>query len=272
MPVVNERDIVDDENARLADSGKILDHAFRVEQPIAAAVEGPGAAKRAVPRATPREFDRGARVEQANEIFAAVAHQIARGPDLFEALDKAGPRTLAIGGDGAGHLGDGAAIARDGFKQLDDGRLAFAFEHAIDGAFAVFHNGVRGEGGAVAADADESARQSELGGLCQVDDLGHIGKIVAGKGDEIRLPLGDHAAIVGVAFDLQIDEPGRMAVAPRGLCHQFEAQRLEAQEDVGIEQWARMDEQQFHVDLRSECSGSVRDASDGTTWYSPHIH
>ena len=133
-------------------------------------------------------------------------HQVARGPDFVEVLDEARPRTLAVSGDGAGHFGDCAAVALDGFKQLDDGRLALALEHAIDGALAVFKNGARGEGGAVAADADERAWQTKLRRLRQIDDLGHIGEVVAGKGDEIRLPLGDHAVIVGVALDLQVDE------------------------------------------------------------------
>jgi len=58
----------------------------------------------------------------------------------------------------------------------------------------------------VAADADETAWQSKLRSLRKIDDLGHIGEAVAGKGDEIRLPLCDHAVIVGVALDLQIHE------------------------------------------------------------------
>jgi len=138
-------------------------------------------------------------------------------------LDKAWPRTLALGGDGAGHFGDCATVARDGFKQLDDARLALALEHAIDGALAVFQNGLRGEGGAVAADADERTWQSKLRNLRQIDDLGHIGEVVAGKCDEIRLPFREHAVIVGVALDLQIHESGRVPGAARGLRHEFEA-------------------------------------------------
>jgi len=86
-----------------------------------------------------------------------VAHEIARRPDFVEVLDESRPGALAVRGDGAGHFNDRAAVAQDGFKELDDGRFALALEHAIDGALAVFQNGPRGEGGAVAPHADERA-------------------------------------------------------------------------------------------------------------------
>jgi hypothetical protein len=66
-----------------------------------------------------------------------VAHEIARGPDLIEVFDEARPRTLALRGDSSGHFRDCAAVVRDGFKELDDSRLALALEHTIDGALAV---------------------------------------------------------------------------------------------------------------------------------------
>src|SRR5262245_5971048 len=155
--LLDERDVVDDEGARLGDGGEILDHALRAAQPIAAAVERPGAAERAVPRAAAGELDRGAGIEHADEIFAALAHEVARGRDLVEVLDKAGAGTFAVGGDGAGHFGDRVAVAGEPLEQLDHARLALALEHAVDRALAVLQDGIRGEGGAVAADADEGA-------------------------------------------------------------------------------------------------------------------
>ena len=77
-------------------------------------------------------------------------------------LDEAGTGTLAVGGDGAGHLGDRAAVAGERLEQLDHARLALALEHAVDRALAVLQDGRRGEGGAVAADADEGARQESF--------------------------------------------------------------------------------------------------------------
>src|SRR6516225_8184836 len=76
-----------------------------------------------------------------------------------------------------------------------------------DRALAMLHNGLCGEGGAVATNADEGARQTTFGSLRQIDDVGHIGEVVAGEGDEIRLPFSNHAVVVGVALDLQIQEP-----------------------------------------------------------------
>src|SRR5262249_37192021 len=66
---LDERDVVDDEGARLPDRSEVLDHALGAAQPVAAAVERPGAAERAVPRAAAGEFDRGAGIEHADEIF-----------------------------------------------------------------------------------------------------------------------------------------------------------------------------------------------------------
>ena len=98
----------------------------------------------------------------------------------------------------------------------------------------------------MAADADESARQRAFGGLREVDDLRHIGEVVAGKSDEIRLPFGEHAVVIGVSLDLQIHEPDGVLGAPGRLRHELEAQRLEPKEDIRVEEWARMNEQSLH--------------------------
>jgi hypothetical protein len=106
----------------------------------------------------------------------------------------------------------------------------------------MFQNGCGGEGGAVAADADESARQSAFRSLRQIHDLRHISEVVAGKRNEVRLPFGEHAMVVGVALDLQIDEPDGVLGAARRFRHQLETQRLEPKEDIRVEQWARVNE------------------------------
>ena len=67
VALLHEGDIVDDEDARFADPAQILDRALRADQTVAAAVERPGAAERAIPWAAARELDRGARVEHADE-------------------------------------------------------------------------------------------------------------------------------------------------------------------------------------------------------------
>src|SRR5262249_4501296 len=161
------------------EEGEGLDHAFRAQQSIAAAIETPGTAERAVPRTPARKFDRPAGIQHADEIFMALAHTIARRADDVEVFDECQPRTRRVRGADARQFSEGAAVARNGLKQLDDGCLALALEHTIDRALAMLHNGLCGEGGAVATNADEGARQTTFGNLCQIDDLGHIGEVVA---------------------------------------------------------------------------------------------
>ena len=94
----------------------------------------------------------------------------------------------------------------------------------------------------MAADADESARQSAFRSLRQIDDFRHIGEVVARKGDEVRLPFGEHAVVVGMSLDLQIEEPDGVLGAAGRFRHELETQRLEPKEDIRVEQWARMNE------------------------------
>src|SRR5262245_59694739 len=70
---LDEGDVVEDEEPGLADAGDLLHGALRRLHAIAPAVEGPGAAERAVPGTAPAELDGRARVELADEVLAAVA-------------------------------------------------------------------------------------------------------------------------------------------------------------------------------------------------------
>ena len=106
VPLLHKGDVVDDKDAGLADRAEILDDALRADQPVAAAVKGPGAAEGAVPRAAARELDRGAGIERAEKIFAAMAQQVARRHQIVERMDKAGRRAFAGRGDRAGNRGD----------------------------------------------------------------------------------------------------------------------------------------------------------------------
>ena len=57
----------------------------------------------------------------------------------------------------------------------------------------------------------------------------------------IRPPLRDHAVIVVVVLDLQVDQ--RTACpARRAAGHQFKAQRLEPQKHLGVQQRTRVNE------------------------------
>src|SRR6202012_1688139 len=67
---LDEGDVVDDEHARRGDARNALGGRLRRQPPVAAAVERPRAAERAVPRAAPGELDRGRRVHYPDEVLA----------------------------------------------------------------------------------------------------------------------------------------------------------------------------------------------------------
>src|SRR3984893_16649383 len=106
VPLLHEGDVVDDEDTRFADRPKILDDTLRADHPVAATVKGPGAAEGAVPRAAPRELDRGARIERAEKIFPAMAQKVTRRHHVIERMDKARRRPLARRGDRTRHRCD----------------------------------------------------------------------------------------------------------------------------------------------------------------------
>src|SRR5262249_18713420 len=74
----DECHVVDDEHARFRDAAHVLDGRFRREPAVAAAVECPGAAERAVPGTASRELDGGGRVQHADEVLAAAPGEVAR--------------------------------------------------------------------------------------------------------------------------------------------------------------------------------------------------
>ena len=86
---LDERDVVDDEDAGLANLRQLVGGGFGALDPVAAAVERPGAAERAVPGAAARKLDRGTRVEHADEVLAAMPQQVAGGNQIVEVLDEA---------------------------------------------------------------------------------------------------------------------------------------------------------------------------------------
>ena len=105
---------------------------------IAAAVKGPGAAERTVPRTATGKLDGCARVERADKIFIAAPAQMAGGHEAVEVIDHFGRRPVAFSRHNPGQLADAAAANRL-YKLLGDG-LSFASDHAIDSAFGVFQN------------------------------------------------------------------------------------------------------------------------------------
>src|SRR5207245_8889389 len=84
----------------------------------------------------------------------------------------------------------------------------------------------------------------------EIDDRGHVGEVVAGERDAIRLRFCDRAVVVGVALDLQSQEPHGVAGAAGSLRHEFEAQWFKPKENVRVEQRSGMNEQSLHGNLR----------------------
>src|SRR5271169_541579 len=136
MALMDKGDVVDDEDPGFTNAAQILDDPLRANQPIAAPVKGPSAAERAIPRAAAGEFDRGARIKDADKILAPMAQQVARRHDFIERMDEGRRRPLAGGGDSAGN-GSRVAPGLDRRQQHRHRRFAFAFEYTVDRARAV---------------------------------------------------------------------------------------------------------------------------------------
>jgi hypothetical protein len=104
----------------------------------------------------------------------------------------------------------------------------------------------RGKRRAVAADANENIGEPRLGRLGEIDDLGHVCQVIAGKRDDIGTPALDRPAIGAMVLDLQVDQPDGVAGVADGLRHEFETERLKPQEYFGVKQRARMDPEKPH--------------------------
>ena len=94
--------------------------------------------------------------------------------------------------------------------------------------------------------ADEHIRKARLRRLGEIDDLGHVRQVIAGKGDDIRPPALDEAEIGAMVLDLQIDQPHLVTRLPHRRRHQFEPQGFEPQKNLRIEERARMDGEKPH--------------------------
>ena len=156
-----------------------------------------------------------------------MTQEVAGRAQLVERVDKAGRRAFAGSGDGSGNR-DRVVAGLDCREQQRHRRLALALEHAVNRAPAMRDDGGRGEGRAVTADADEDAGEARFRRFGEIDDLGDIGQVVAGKRDDIRPPALDGSEICTVVFDLKVDQSDLVAVLPRGRGDQFEPERLKS--------------------------------------------
>lgn len=95
----DEGDIIDQEDVRFPDRGDLGRGDLWRRLAVGAAIEGPGRAERAVPRATAGELDSGARIERADEVLVAAAGEVAGGRTVVDAVQHAGRGPGAVGGD-----------------------------------------------------------------------------------------------------------------------------------------------------------------------------
>src|SRR6185312_2470786 len=88
--------------------------------------------------------------------------------------------------------------------------------------------------------------QDALCRLRQIDDLRHVGEVVAGKGDYIRPPARDHRVIGGVILDLKIEELDLVPRFARRRGDQLQSQRFQPQKHLGVHQRPGMNAEKFH--------------------------
>src|SRR5262245_49912758 len=72
---VDERNVVHEEDIGLADGGQVFGHLQGGRLPVAPAVESPGAAEGAVPRAATGQLGGRARIEHAQEVLVALPRE-----------------------------------------------------------------------------------------------------------------------------------------------------------------------------------------------------
>ena len=226
----DEGHVVHDEHVRLADAGQLVGRRLRRGLAVAAAVERPGGAERAVPRAAAAELDRRTRIELADEVAAAPAHQV---PGRARAVDGVqGPRRRAPARQAheAGH-GLQAAVA-DRVEQRADGGLALAAYDRVEGPGRLLEHAVGDEGDAVPAGEDEAARHGLLGRLADLDRLWHVRQVVDRDPQRVWPERGQLRHQLGAGEHLQIHHRDIVPGLPRRGGDPFQAQRLEPQEDL----------------------------------------
>ena len=134
-------------------------------------------------------------------------------------------------------------------QEFRDGRLTFAFEDTIDRATAMLKQLCRNKRRAVAADQYKTPGKRVFRQSCEIDNLGHICQIVAGKGYDIRPPFLEEGEIIAMMFNLQINEAYVVPGIADGLGHKLQAKGLQSKINFCIHERAWVDRQYFHAVL-----------------------
>ena len=100
---------------------------------------------------------------------------------------------------------------------------------------------------AVAAGEDEALRLALPRLPGEIEHLGDVGEVVQREADRLGLEGLELAEVVLVAEDLQVEQTNLVTGRAHGRRHALEPEGLEAQVDLGVHQWARMNQQHAHA-------------------------
>jgi hypothetical protein len=105
----------------------------------------------------------------------------------------------------------------------------------------------RDEGGAVAAHEHPRLRQRALRLGGELDDLRDVRQVVQGEPHRLGPPGGEQLAIVPALEDLQVEEPHVVAGRLQGGGDALDAERLQAEVDLGEQKRARVHQENAHA-------------------------
>ena len=179
MPLVNESNVIDDEDTRLADRVQILNNPLRADEPIAAAIEGPGAAKRAI-QGHPRENSIEAQGSSVpRKYFGAGAADLALASTRRANAQSSG-RSLSARSN---RPGTARWVPRlDGRNEERHGGFALALQDAIDRACPMLDNRVRCKG--ALCPPNQRFPEAVLWSLSRDRHFGDVREVIAGKRDD----------------------------------------------------------------------------------------
>ena len=95
-------------------------------------------------------------------------------------------------------------------------------------------------------DKDEGLRQLLLRQFRKIHDLRNIGQIVTAKCDCVGFPGADQRLVVFPGVCLQIDQPNIVPRLAARLSYHLEAERLQAQIDLGVHERTGMNCEELH--------------------------
>lgn len=174
-----------------------------------------------------------------------MAQQVTRGADLIKRFDKNGGRAFPVQRNGAGNFQNIRSVLHR-IQQQADRSIALPFENAVDRPFGKIQHILGDKRNRMPANKLEHLRETVACFTTQIENFRHIGQIAARVAHGIGLELVNQFPVIFVRFGLKVDNPHVVSGIPRSTCHQFQPQRLQPQENLGVHQGAGMNRQNFH--------------------------